>query len=145
MVDIYHFKSANDTYGRDAGDRVLEAFVSCAQGHLRGADIIGRIGGEEFFLALPETSIFKVKSVAARLGEALRDIRIPYGRSSIGVTCSFGAVQMSVNDHDLIEVIKRADMALYEAKQAGRDRVIAYGADAGTLRQAIAKSVSRLT
>ncbi len=121
MLDLDHFKSVNDTYGHAIGDLVLKRFASIALGTLRGSDIIGRIGGEEFALILREMAASAAAGVAEKLRAAVANDRtdgLPAFTVSIGVAV-IGAQDKSVDD-----LLRRADKALYQAKAEGRNRVV---------------------
>jgi diguanylate cyclase (GGDEF)-like protein len=120
MADLDHFKEVNDRYGHLAGDEVLKR---CAAAHAklaRASDLCGRFGGEEFLLLAPETDLDGAKALAERIRQSLREL----GRGGIAVTASFGVTVMGEVDRSFDDVLKRADDALYRAKQAGRDRVV---------------------
>lgn len=126
MIDVDHFKLFNDHYGHPAGDaclkKVTHAIKSCLQ---RSADILGRYGGEEFVVLLPETDAKGAMRVAQAISEALENIQIRHdvSPSSTHVTASIGgATCLRTTGHDLEELIKNADRALYKAKRAGRNR-----------------------
>jgi two-component system cell cycle response regulator len=122
IVDLDHFKSVNDRYGHETGDNVLKAFAELLRRECRQTDIVGRVGGEEFALALPETSIAQAETVASRLTDGCRALSLPAGEDSIHWSCSIGLTDTRDDDADLDAVLRRADAALYEAKRAGRDR-----------------------
>jgi len=126
VFDIDHFKAVNDSHGHDGGDEVLRRVAVLAAGLLRDADRIGRIGGEEFAVVLPETD----RDGAARMAERLRvrfaETEIALADTAIAVTASFGVVAVDTGAEDAIkDAVRRADVALYEAKSQGRDRVVA--------------------
>ncbi|HEX5804405.1 MAG TPA: diguanylate cyclase [Azospira sp.] len=124
MLDIDHFKAVNDTYGHHAGDLALQALVSTSRKALRDWDLLGRMGGEEFAVLLPETEPEQSLQVANRLRIAVANTT---GSSENGepphITVSIGIATVHDNDTDLADLFKRADQALYEAKRTGRDRV----------------------
>jgi diguanylate cyclase (GGDEF)-like protein len=126
MIDVDHFKLFNDHYGHPAGDaclkKVTHAIKSCLH---RSSDILGRYGGEEFIVLLPETDAKGAMRVAQAISEALENIQIRHdvSPSSTYVTASIGgATCLRTTGHDLEELIKNADRALYKAKRAGRNR-----------------------
>ncbi len=125
ICDLDQFKQVNDQWGHAAGDAVLRFFGAFLLGRLRTSDQVGRIGGEEFILVLPETP----GREAARLAEALREsldgavIPIETSPEPIGVTCCFGVAQLAERDANGGSLLARADVALYRAKAAGRNRV----------------------
>lgn len=124
MLDVDHFKQVNDTYGHYAGDAVLRKLSEVCLHTLREIDIIGRFGGEEFVVLMPQTVLEHAMDAAERLRVALAaaEVVIDSGETlrftvSIGVTC------LRADDADIDAVLKRADAAMYEAKNAGRNRV----------------------
>jgi diguanylate cyclase (GGDEF)-like protein len=122
-LDLDHFKSINDTYGHDRGDAILKAVASAWTGTLRTNDILGRIGGEEFSILLPQTNKEQAVVAAGRLIEATRELKIPDGKGgSFGVTASIGVATPGKECWQSMSIC--ADKALYEAKNAGRDRVV---------------------
>lgn len=124
MIDIDHFKSVNDTYGHHAGDIALQSLVSTSQQALRDWDILGRVGGEEFAVLLPETETEQAMLVAERLRQAVAASRILLGEgASVALTVSIGIATVKEDDVDLETLLDRADQALYEAKHTGRDKV----------------------
>lgn len=121
ILDIDHFKRINDTHGHLAGDQVLTHFVRLAHSHLRSADRLGRYGGEEFVVLLPETASADAQAVAERMRAALdatpEAAGLPHCTVSIGVTTA------QPGDKSVDTLIARADAALYEAKAQGRNQV----------------------
>jgi diguanylate cyclase (GGDEF)-like protein/PAS domain S-box-containing protein len=124
MIDIDHFKSVNDTYGHPVGDRVIQAVATACRAGLREHDFIGRVGGEEFACVLPDTSLEQATVVAERLRATVADkaIELSDGGNCL-VTVSIGISTKTIRDDDVSAVLGRADAALYEAKQSGRNRV----------------------
>ncbi len=123
MIDIDHFKPINDTYGHAAGDQVIQAVVKRSLESLRQSDSIGRVGGEEFAVVLPETPIAAAYDVADRLRQHIQDKPIMVGTTGLKCTVSIGVAQLSAQDGTVDDVMKRADAALYVAKKNGRNRV----------------------
>ena len=124
IMDIDHFKKINDTYGHLVGDRVLIAVAKSILHCLRPTDMPVRYGGEEFTIFLPGTSIENAKIVGERLRASIESMKIqlPDQDDSISVTISVGFTERK--DGDTVEtIIKRADDALYYAKEAGRNKV----------------------
>jgi diguanylate cyclase (GGDEF)-like protein len=124
MCDLDHFKEINDRYGHAAGDLVLRSFGAVVCGRLRASDLVGRIGGEEFLVVLPETGGGEALTVAEGLRAALaaEPMPVPTG-DDLRITCCFGVVEYAGNDVDGGSMLARADMALYRAKALGRNRV----------------------
>jgi diguanylate cyclase (GGDEF)-like protein/PAS domain S-box-containing protein len=126
MLDIDHFKQINDTYGHQSGDLVLKSVANTFQEVLRSVDIIGRLGGEEFAVVLPETWIAKALEVAERLREKISEgeVALPDG-TIIRFTVSIGIAALIDKNSNIDMLLDDADKALYRAKQAGRNRVCA--------------------
>jgi diguanylate cyclase (GGDEF)-like protein/PAS domain S-box-containing protein len=130
MFDIDHFKAVNDTYGHPAGDQVLRALADCTRQNTRGIDIVGRYGGEEFALLLPEIDHLKAIQTAERLCRSFADYPAPICPANgappipdIHVTVSIGMACLSPDITDLAALVDCSDKALYMAKQSGRNRV----------------------
>jgi diguanylate cyclase (GGDEF)-like protein/PAS domain S-box-containing protein len=123
LIDIDHFKSINDTLGHAAGDSVLQGIVTRTNESLRQSDRIGRIGGEEFAVVLPETPLMAAFDVAERLRAHIQERAIIAGHTAVPCTVSIGVAQLSKEDCGFEDLLKRADMAMYAAKKAGRNRV----------------------
>lgn len=123
MVDLDQFKQVNDRYGHAAGDAVLRHFAGLARERLRAVDTIGRIGGEEFAILLPDTALNGAQAFAEQLcaHTAASSVATPHGRMSFSV--SIGVTAIVPTDRLLDEVLARADAALYVAKKSGRNRV----------------------
>ncbi|HKZ17050.1 MAG TPA: GGDEF domain-containing protein, partial [Geobacteraceae bacterium] len=124
MMDIDHFKVINDTHGHCAGDLVLLSVANNIRNTLRGSDIPCRYGGEEFAILLPETNLPAAVGIGVRLREVIESTIVEAGINLVRVTVSVGIAGMFEGEQGKIEVwINRADQALYEAKQTGRNRV----------------------
>jgi diguanylate cyclase (GGDEF)-like protein/PAS domain S-box-containing protein len=124
MLDIDHFKQVNDTYGHPMGDRVLQAFSNQCGTMLRGEDLIGRLGGEEFAVLLPHTDIPAALVTAERIREGISALIVTTDdNSEIRFTVSIGLAAMAADDKDCDPLIQRADIALYHAKHQGRNQV----------------------
>ncbi|MDR9402312.1 MAG: diguanylate cyclase, partial [Halothece sp. Uz-M2-17] len=122
MLDIDYFKQVNDKYGHDSGDRVLQQFANTCASLLREEDLFGRLGGEEFAVLLVKTSLDTAKIVAEKLRQGIKQTPIQTETDCIEITSSIGIA--AVHNNDTMEgVLKRADIALYQAKAKGRDRV----------------------
>lgn len=126
LFDIDHFKLVNDQHGHLAGDEVLRELSSRALRHVRSVDLVGRLGGEEFIVVMPETNLGGAAIVAERLRAAVADEMFMLdGQSTLPVTISIGVAVTGERTDELDDLLKRADDALYAAKNAGRNRVIA--------------------
>ncbi|MEU7750106.1 GGDEF domain-containing protein [Nonomuraea sp. NPDC049158] len=123
IIDIDHFKRVNDTHGHLAGDQVLVGVAATLRSQLRDYDVVGRFGGEEFVVLLPRADIHEARRVAERLRYCIGRMSVPADDAMISVTISAGVALMSVHGDDLIELLAAADLALYRAKELGRDRV----------------------
>ncbi len=123
IIDLDHFKKVNDTYGHGVGDDVLRRTAAICRKNLRTMDIIGRLGGEEFIILLPETAIDQAVLVANRLLSELSATDIDTGASVIRITATIGISQLLPGDQDANAIIQRADAALYRGKEAGRSTV----------------------
>ncbi len=126
ILDIDHFKAVNDTFGHDAGDEILKGFATRIRTVIRGIDVFCRLGGEEFIIVMPDTSLDIAGRVAERVRHAVSDVPFPIGTSGreIAVTVSIGlAERRSGREADVI--LKRADQALYRSKASGRNCVSA--------------------
>ena len=126
MMDVDHFKSVNDTHGHDAGDNVLRALAEACVDRLRNVDIVGRMGGEEFALILPETDPQGAMLTVERLREYLSELAIPIDSGTLTVTVSIGVTTVRDPSDTIEGALKRADEALYKAKGSGRNRTVAY-------------------
>lgn len=127
-LDIDHFKSVNDRHGHATGDLVLLAVADACRSVVRTADIVGRLGGEEFALLLPETDLAGASRSAERIRAAIAAAAIPTAAGTLRVTASFGVAELHDADSDIPALLRVADAALYDAKRAGRDRVVATAA-----------------
>ena len=128
LFDIDHFKAVNDTYGHGAGDEVLRDFADRLRQGVRGIDLVARYGGEEFVLVMPETDASFAASVAERLRSDVEKVRFrTRAGARIPVTVSIGLAEWQHAD-SAEALIGRADEALYRAKRAGRNRVVASAA-----------------
>ncbi|MDP2418403.1 MAG: GGDEF domain-containing protein, partial [Hydrogenophaga sp.] len=124
-ADIDFFKRVNDTHGHAAGDEVLKHFVATIQSHLRGTDLLGRLGGEEFSILLPQTPAEGGAMMAERIRSAVEVSPALFGTTRIAVTVSMGGVQSQSDTPQGVDVVlAQADEALYAAKQGGRNKVV---------------------
>ncbi len=129
IIDMDHFKVINDRCGHAAGDYVLKEFARVGREALRDADILGRWGGEEFLLVMPETPLEFALASLERLRTRVFGIRLPASGSGLRVSLSAGLASNDENTRSLDELVARADAALYMAKNEGRDLVRIAGAD----------------
>ena len=123
MLDIDHFKAVNDTYGHAAGDEVLKQVSLLCKDVLRDVDFIGRMGGEEFAVCLPETEAKGAYLVSERMRKSVEAMSVYVDGQDISVTVSIGLAQLNSSDNDFSALLNRADQALYEAKNSGRNKV----------------------
>jgi eukaryotic-like serine/threonine-protein kinase len=123
MIDIDHFKSINDTYGHPTGDDVIRTVAGRLAAQARRTDLLGRYGGEEFVLLLPDTATRTCRDLAERLRAGVADVQVQTRSGPLTVTVSVGIAARLPADPDLTALLSRADEALYEAKKGGRNRV----------------------
>ncbi|WP_377288361.1 PleD family two-component system response regulator [Rhizobium sp. SG2393] len=130
ITDIDRFKSVNDTYGHDVGDAVIREFARRIRSTVRGADLACRYGGEEFVVVMPDTTRETAESVAERLRFIVESIpfTIPGGEGPLSITASLGIASLVPGEDTPETLVRRADRALYEAKNSGRNRVVAAAA-----------------
>ena len=127
MIDIDHFKRVNDQHGHAVGDEVLRALGNALKASLRGGDVCGRLGGEEFAVALPDEDREGAAATAERLRHALERLGASSAaaRGPIEVTVSIGVAAYPEDGDALEALLRRADKRLFRAKQSGRNRVVA--------------------
>lgn len=125
MADVDHFKSINDTKGHDVGDQVLRAVGNTIRSCLRETDVLARVGGEEFAVYCPDTAGEAARSLAERIGSAVRGLDLE--TMDRPVTLSVGVAEIPPDATSLTRWLKKADRALYAAKDSGRDRVVLAG------------------
>jgi diguanylate cyclase len=125
LVDIDHFKVINDTFGHPVGDDVLRFFAALLAENVKGRDLAARYGGEEFALILPATAVGNAQQLVQQIMDQLKatNLVLSQGKTPIGrLTASFGIAQLRDSD-DSETLLMRADTRLYEAKNAGRNRI----------------------
>ncbi len=122
-LDLDHFKRLNDTHGHAAGDAVLRNFARTVTMQLRPDDLFARVGGEEFWILLPDTDVTGATQLAERLRGAVEAMRVSYGHEALQITVSVGVC--AVSQGDISQALTAADGALYVAKAEGRNRVVA--------------------
>lgn len=128
ILDLDHFKNVNDSFGHHAGDLVLQETARCIASTCRPYDVIGRYGGEEYIMCLPETSAEQAIQATERIREAIacKKTLIPERMKYISITASFGVSTLNYHQAESLDIlINRADSALYQAKENGRNRVVA--------------------
>ncbi|MEJ6004834.1 GGDEF domain-containing protein [Paucibacter sp. AS339] len=130
MIDVDHFKQVNDRLGHAAGDAALLHLVSVLRANMRELDRLGRLGGEEFCLLLPHTSVADAGRVAQRICEALRRQSMTWKGEPVPMTASFGVAACQADDPQGEATLAMADWQLYRAKSEGRDRVCVVGPEA---------------
>lgn len=124
VLDIDRFKSINDRAGHPFGDRVIQAVADCCTGQIRREDALGRIGGEEFAILLPETGVEAGRMLAERLRGAIeRQLAQLGAEAGVTVTCSIGGVSLTRAHSEFSDLMAQSDSALYDAKHAGRNQV----------------------
>ncbi len=134
MLDADHFKRINDTYGHAGGDAALRGLALAVIRAARASDLVGRLGGEEFALLLPDTTEGAALAFAQRLRADVEGLAIPHGERTIRLTVSIGIAASDGRDNaDLAALLREADAALYDAKAAGRNRVVCARAGAPVL------------
>ena len=125
MIDIDFFKQINDAHGHIGGDTVLRHFADALRDNIRKTDMVGRLGGEEFALLLPETAIAQAKLVAEELRRKIAETVITLAdQTTLTVTASMGVAGFPGQAHNVTALLHDADLALYEAKNSGRNRII---------------------
>ncbi len=140
ILDIDRFKAVNDTYGHPAGDKVIQLLADLCIKEKRDSDVFGRLGGEEFAFVLPETSGAWAKSFIGRVREKFSQSAIQIDSdATINCTLSAGVAELASLEQ-LAEIVARADRCLYEAKEAGRNRVVLDKSVAPALQRSSAKS-----
>lgn len=127
VADIDNFKRINDHYGHDVGDAVIIAVAKICARIARDSDLVSRLGGEEFAVLLPETRQAAANPVAERLRDAVSNIRMPLHDGELRITVSVGIGERE-GVADFAQLMKHADLALYDAKRSGRNRVCRFGA-----------------
>ena len=126
MLDIDHFKRVNDGYGHTAGDEVLRSLAGKLRQQIRHPDTIGRYGGEEFLIVLPHSTVNAAVEQAQRLCEQVRALSIKVGEQALSITISLGIAQYKIRKEDWQGFLNRADRALYQAKDNGRDQWVVF-------------------
>lgn len=126
MLDIDHFKSVNDRYGHAVGDEAIKAVAAACNEGKRKSDLVGRLGGEEFAVLLPETSLSRAKLVAERIRKRVMAIRLNAQQVQFGLTVSIGVAEAGVGMSGTDALMNAADNALYRAKADGRNQCVCW-------------------
>ncbi|MFL0804863.1 MAG: YfiR/HmsC family protein [Agarilytica sp.] len=126
MMDIDHFKKVNDTYGHAMGDVAIIAVADLLKSSLRQYDLVGRLGGEEYAMMLVDCDVDKAADIAARLCKEVEENDIVFDGNTINITISIGISPLLDDDTKVEQSLVRADQALYEAKESGRNRFVVY-------------------
>lgn len=129
LADIDHFKKINDTYGHDYGDYILEEVSSMLKANTRHTDSVGRWGGEEFLIILPETDLSGAAVLAEKIREVMEKRKFRFDGKTLGITMSFGVCSYGKSGdkvRTIDEAIKCADLCLYDAKRSGRNRIVSF-------------------
>jgi diguanylate cyclase (GGDEF)-like protein len=122
-IDIDHFKRTNDRYGHAAGDEVLKSLCSWSQSLLRESELFARIGGEEFAILMPNTGMNGAMHLAERLRRVTAENKLNYQTQEFSVYISIGVTRLKSDDQSFEDCLRRSDLALYRAKEKGRNRV----------------------
>lgn len=128
MTDLDRFKAINDTYGHEGGDEVLREFARRLKGNVRGMDLACRFGGEEFVIVMPDTEAEVAQRVAERVRADIENQPFMIGDRAVPITVSIGVAAMGQGADTAQAMLRRADLALYDAKNSGRNRVVAAAA-----------------
>ena len=126
MLDLDYFKMVNDTYGHDAGDAVLKALSAVLKQSVRAADLVIRYGGEEFLIILIDTSGDAARGVAENIRAAVEELKVPIAGVVLQKTISIGISDFPTDSETFWQTVKFADVALYQAKEQGRNRVVRF-------------------
>jgi diguanylate cyclase (GGDEF)-like protein len=130
VIDLDFFKRVNDTFGHEAGDKLLRGFADLMRGECRQSDIVGRLGGEEFAVLTPETSQAAAQNLAGRIRDVCRKLIVESPSGPVRCSCSIGITEFAPTDDSVETALRRADVALYDAKRSGRDCWKSYVASA---------------
>jgi diguanylate cyclase (GGDEF)-like protein len=126
MIDVDHFKGVNDRYGHAVGDEALVVVANACLAGKRSSDIVGRIGGEEFVMLLPETDLDQARIVAERVRQSVAASALRAHEVHFNLTASVGFAAATVGMSGFEAMLHAADQALYQAKAEGRNRIVAW-------------------
>ncbi|MGY6275394.1 CHASE domain-containing protein [Methylomonas sp. MgM2] len=129
MLDLDHFKRINDSYGHATGDAVLQHFAAVIRSQQRKIDVVGRVGGEEFAIILPDTDVCEARVFAERLRKSIEDRPLKQCDATINITVSIGVASLSAKSTSPDSILRNADHALYDAKENGRNQVVLFSAE----------------
>jgi diguanylate cyclase (GGDEF)-like protein/PAS domain S-box-containing protein len=133
MIDVDHFKFVNDTLGHQAGDELIVRIAQLLVDRLRDSDVVARLGGDEFAVLLPRTDLDAAETVARHVLETLRSARLPIAGSERRITASIGVASFEdMTGLSAEDVLINADLAMYDAKEEGRDRIAVFSSDEHT-------------
>ena len=136
MLDLDGLKAANDQHGHDVGDQLLRQVADGLSRAVRTIDVVGRYGGDEMLVVLPETDQAGALRVAEKLRRAVRGSAVPVEEGTARTSASIGLASYPDDGRSAAELINRADMAMYEAKRRGRDQIVRYSRPADVARRA---------
>lgn len=131
FIDLDHFKSINDNFGHAVGDDVLRTVAQTLQNNVRRSDVVGRIGGEEFSVFLPNTEVNGAERLAETLREAIENVHMEVAGVPLKITASIGVAAKTFEQESMQVIQQHADQAMYEAKRRGRNRVSTFGSSRG--------------
>lgn len=131
MIDLDGLKAANDRFGHESGDQLLQAVAEVLRGDIRATDVAARYGGDEFVLMLPETDLAGALLVADKIRVDIGRVALPRDGAVIRTSASLGLVTYPDDGRSTAELMRRADVAMYEAKRRGRDQIVRYAREAG--------------
>ena len=126
MLDLDYFKQVNDTFGHEAGDKVIKTLADLLLKSVRGSDMVVRYGGEEFLIVLQDTNMETALAVADKIRCRVEETKIPLTGTILQKTISIGVASFPADSDTFWQVVKFADVALYEAKKQGRNRVVRF-------------------
>jgi diguanylate cyclase (GGDEF)-like protein len=126
LIDLDGLKAANDRYGHDSGDRLLRAVAEVLHGDVRATDVAARYGGDEFVLLLPETDVTGAALVADKVRVDIARISLSHNGGVIRTSASIGLVGFPHDGRSAAELMRKADLAMYEAKRRGRDQIVRF-------------------
>jgi diguanylate cyclase (GGDEF)-like protein len=123
FIDLDHFKRINDTYGHEMGDEVLKTAATCIERTVRHSDVVGRIGGEEFSVLLPDTDRTGARRLAEKIRTEIEALTFVFAEQKVAITASIGLAASRPDHGRIVDIQREADQAMYDAKRAGRNRV----------------------